>query len=127
MLSPSKTAIHKIYFHTAQSGHKIELLRQNEKVSFCVIQQDDVRAEEFTTYYRSVIVFGSARIITDDAEKLHALRKFGMKNSPDYDAALDAEIRRGFNHLLMVEISIDHITGKDAIELVRAKAVRPGQ
>ena len=103
------------------------MLRQNEKVSFCVIQQDDVRAEEFTTDYRSVIVFGSARIITDDAEKLHALRKFGMKYSPDYDAALDAEIRRGFNHLLMVEISIDHITGKEAIELVRAKAVRPGQ
>lgn len=50
-----------------------------------------------------------------------------MKYSPDYDAALDAEIRRGFNHLLMVEISIDHITGKEAIELVRAKAVRPGQ
>ena len=34
--------------------------------------------------------------MTDDAEKLHALRKFGMKYSPDYDAALDIDPRLAF-------------------------------
>lgn len=113
----------KIYFHSALAGHKIELLQKNPKVSFCVIQQDEIRPAEFTTYFRSVIVFGTARIITDEKEKLDALRRLGMKYSTDDEAALSAEIQRGFSRLLMIEISIDHITGKEAIELMRAKTL----
>ena len=48
----------KIYFHSAIKGHKIELLEKNENVSFCVIFQDHIVPEEFTTYFQSVIVFG---------------------------------------------------------------------
>ncbi|MBK1749340.1 MAG: hypothetical protein JJO37_11430, partial [Escherichia coli] len=33
----------------------------------------------------------------------------------------DAEIAKGFHHLLMVEIAVEHITGKESIELVRAR------
>ena len=47
----------KIYFHCAKAGHKLDLLDQNPKVSFCVIGQDQVVPEQYTTYYRSVIVF----------------------------------------------------------------------
>ena len=45
----------KLYFHAAKSGHKLDALRRQEKASFCVILQDHVVPEEFTTYYRSVI------------------------------------------------------------------------
>lgn len=34
---------------------------------------------------------------------------------------LEAEIAKGFRHLLMVEIDIEHLTGKESIELVREK------
>jgi len=53
----------KIYFHSALQGHKIDAIRSNPKVSFCVIDKDDIQPQEFTTYFRSVIVFGKARII----------------------------------------------------------------
>lgn len=111
----------KLFFHSALTGHKVDLLRNNDKVSFCVIEKDDVRPEEFTTYYRSVIVFGTARIITDEAEKRAAVRILGQRCCPDNEPALAAEIEKGFKHLLMVEITIDHITGKEAIELTRAR------
>lgn len=59
----------KIYFHSANRGHKIDAINQNSKVSFCVIDKDEVIQEEYTTYFRSAIAFGKARIIEDDTEK----------------------------------------------------------
>lgn len=48
----------RIYFHTAMQGHKVDALMRDDKVSFCVVEQDDVKPAEFTTYFRSVIAFG---------------------------------------------------------------------
>ena len=49
----------KIYFHSAVSGHKIDAVRKSKKASFCVIGQDHVLPEKFTTRYKSVIAFGT--------------------------------------------------------------------
>lgn len=111
----------KILFHSAISGHKIDAMKRSEKVSFCVVEQDDVKAAEFTTYFRSVIVFGKARIITEREEKLAGLRLLAGKYSPG-EAGTDAEIARGINHLHIVEIDIEHLTGKESIELARRSA-----
>lgn len=48
----------KIFFHSAKSGHKIDAILKNAKASFCVIDQDYIVPEEYTTYFRSVIAFG---------------------------------------------------------------------
>ena len=65
----------KIYFHGAKVGHKIDAIQKHNKVSFCVIDQDDVISEEFTTYFKSVIAFGTARIIEDDTDQRSAMEK----------------------------------------------------
>ena len=52
-----------LYFHCARSGHKLDAIARCPKVSFCVIDQDQVVPEKITTYYRSVIAFGTARVI----------------------------------------------------------------
>lgn len=111
----------KLYFHSALQGHKVDALARNPKVSFCVIEQDCVVPEEFTTYFRSVIAFGRARILNHPAEKRAALEKLGKRYSPGDPAKLEAEMAKGFDHLLMVEIEIEHLTGKEAIELARGK------
>lgn len=110
----------KIYFHSAVKGHKVDAIMRNEHVSFCAVERDDVRPNEFTTYFRSVVVFGKARILTEEAEKSAALSLLADKYSPG-EPGKDAEIAKGFKHLLMIEIVIEHITGKESIELVRAK------
>ncbi len=111
----------KIYFHSAQHGHKIDAIRSNPKVSICVIDKDDIVPQKFTTYFRSVIAFGKARIIEDEAEKMSALRLLATRYSDDTvtPTMTDKEIAEGFNRLLMVEITIEHLTGKEAIELVK--------
>lgn len=110
----------KIYFHGAKSGHKIDAIMRNDKVSLCVVQHDELVAEELTTYFRSVTVFGRARILENDDEKLAAAQKFGMRFYPDKDR-VDNEIRHEWAALCVVEITPEHITGKEAIELVRAR------
>ncbi|NLD86776.1 MAG: 5-nitroimidazole antibiotic resistance protein, partial [Clostridiales bacterium] len=51
----------RIIFHSASKGHKIDAVGNCDKASFCVIDRDDVFPEEYTTKYRSVIVFGKIR------------------------------------------------------------------
>jgi nitroimidazol reductase NimA-like FMN-containing flavoprotein (pyridoxamine 5'-phosphate oxidase superfamily) len=111
----------KLFFHCARTGHKIDGITRNDKVTFCVIDQDDVIQKTFTTHFRSVIVFGRAKILTDDGEKRRALEKLIEKYSPDYIEAGQGEIERDWNRVCIVELSIEHITGKAAIEIVKNK------
>ena len=111
-----------IYFHSALTGHKIDAIRQNPNASFAVIDQDEVIPEKYTSAYRSVIVFGSIRIIEDDAEKLAAIRKLALKYAPDNtEQQHAAEIDGAWSRFCMLEMSIAHMTGKQAIELVAKK------
>lgn len=34
----------KIFFHCAKAGHKLDALKKEAKVSFCVVDQDDISA-----------------------------------------------------------------------------------
>lgn len=108
----------KIYFHCAKTGHKMEAIINNDKVSFCIIAQDQIIPEEYTTYYRSVIVFGKARLLENE-EKRHAVELLAKKYSPEDEAGRAKEIEESFNRVAMVEITIEHMTGKAALELVK--------
>lgn len=111
----------KIYFHSANSGHKIDAIAQNDKASFCIISQDKVIPQEYTTYFRSVIIFGKVRVLEDATEKRKALEALLDKYSPDYKQGGLTEIDRLFKQTSAVELSIEHMTGKESIELVRMK------
>lgn len=111
----------KLWFHCALEGHKLDAIAHNEKVSFCVIDQDVVVPEKYTTCFRSVILFGKARILTDEAEKRTAFEALAAKYTPDDAAGRKNEIEKNFARTLIVEITVQHITGKEAIELARQK------
>ena len=112
----------KIFFHCALSGHKLDAIAANNKVSFCVVGQDRVMPQEYTTYFRSVIIFGRARILEDPIEKRTALEKLAAKYSPEQETGRLREIDRLFERTCMVEIVIEHITVKEAVELVDIKS-----
>ena len=110
----------KIYFHSAKSGHKIDAIQKTAKASFCVIDKDLIVPAEYTTYFRSVIAFGQIRVIEDDREKRAAIEKLAIKYAPEDTAAnRDNTINREWKPLCMLEMTIEHITGKEAIELVK--------
>jgi len=112
----------KLFFHFAKAGHKIDSIVRNNKVSFCVIKTDNVIQKTFTTHFRSAIVFGRARILTEDSEKKYALECLVEKYSPDYIAEGQSEIERDWNRVWVAEIKIEHMTGKAAIEIINNKA-----
>ena len=110
----------KIYFHSAKSGHKIDAIQKTAKASFCVIDKDLIVPAKYTTYFRSVIAFGQIRVIEDDREKRAAIEKLAIKYAPEDTAAnRDNTINREWKPLCMLEMTIEHITGKEAIELVK--------
>lgn len=108
----------KVYFHWALAGHKLDAARADSRASFCVIDQDQIVPEKYTTYYRSVIVFGAVRVLDDPAEKRRAIEALGRKYRPGFEAELAAEIDGAWDHFLMVELTPEHITGKQARELM---------
>lgn len=111
----------KIYFHSAMAGHKIDAIKKYDKASFCVIDADDVVSEEYTTYFRSAIAFGRIRIIEDDDMKHSAIRVFAEKYSFAHREGIENEIKREYKILTMIEMDIEHMTGKEAIELMQNK------
>lgn len=110
----------KIYFHSAKAGHKIDSITNNSKVSFSVTDEDTIISKEYTTYFRSVIAFGKSRIVEGD-EKLEAFLSLVKKYSGDQPEEAQHKEIDECSHAYIIAIDIEHITGKEAIEFVRAK------
>ena len=114
----------KLYFHCAKSGHKLNAVQRNAKASFCVIDQDKIIPEEYTSYFRSVIVFGRIQVIKDEDKKRQAIEKLAVKYAPqDSDERRSEAIDREWKPLCMLEMTIDHMSGKEAIELLKGKQI----
>lgn len=109
----------KLYFHSALAGHKVDAIRKCDRASFCVIDQDAVQPQKYTTFYRSVIAFGRIHIIEDAQEKLETARMLGNRYNPNQEEALQKEIENGLSRMLMIRFDIEHLTGKESIELVK--------
>ena len=111
----------KIYFHSAPTGHKLDAIKNNDKVSFCVVDKHEVIAEEFTSYFSSVIAFGKIKIIEDnnDPEKLRGLELLADKYSPNVSNELREKELKRLGAVVVPVLEIEHLTGKAARELVR--------
>lgn len=100
-----------VYFHCALEGSKLENIKYNEKVSFCVVGRTNVLPEKFSTEYESVIVFGRASQIAGE-EKKFALLEIADKYSPGFKQEGIAYIDRAIDKTCVVKIEIDKVTGK---------------
>lgn len=107
-----------LYFHSALKGHKIDAIQKESKASFCVIDMDCVLPERFTTCYRSVIAFGKIAVIEDPAEKRIAIEKLAQKYADHHMEEAPAEIESAWNKLCLLRFTIEHLTGKQAKELL---------
>ena len=112
----------KLYFHVARSGHKLDALRRNPKASFCIIEQDQIVSQEYTTYFRSVIAFGKVRIVEEGEEKRRGLDLLADKYSPRESAeSREREIGKLGSALYVLVMEVEHLTGKEARELAQER------
>ena len=101
----------KLYFHCAGDGHKIDAIKACDKVSFCVMDEGFRKDGEWALNINSVIVFGRIKLMTDKAEMEDKLRKLGNKYDPSPEN-VECEIEKYINKVCMLELTIDHMTGK---------------
>ena len=112
----------KLYFHCAREGHKLDAIARCPKASFCVVEQDQVEPLKYTTLFRSVIAFGTIRVLKDEGEMYTAVGALALKYAPmDTQSHREEFIQKDWAPLCVLEMTIDHLTGKEAIELVRAR------
>ena len=71
-----------------------------------------------------MIAFGRIHIIEDAAEKLETARMLGNRYNPNQEETLQKELENGLSRMLMIRFDIEHLTGKEAIELMKMKKLK---
>jgi len=104
----------KIFFHCAFSGQKIENIAHEPRICFCVVgDAEPIYEKNFTTYYESVIVYGTVSQIDDDARKTEVLMMLAKKYLPAYMDNASADIAKSLDNTGVYQIAIDYVTGKE--------------
>lgn len=105
----------KIYFHCAKAGHKLDAVRANDKVCFTVLSEPARNPGEWWNCFTSVICFGRIAEVTDNQAADRILRLIGAKFFPEgYD--LEKDMANNAPNALVMEITIDHMSGKNVRE-----------
>ena len=100
-----------IFFHCALEGKKLDNIRSNPRVSFCVVGNTEILPAEFGTRYESCIVQGTATESFDE-EKRAALEGLVGKYSRDYVVEGLQYIEKLHAKTRVFKISVQSITGK---------------
>lgn len=104
----------KIIFHCAKTGHKIDAIKNNDKVCFTVIGADKVVPELYATNFKSVVAFGRAKIVEDTDEKIRLTKLLAQKYRPGFEKEMQKEIDFELSALCAICIEIEHMTGKES-------------
>ena len=102
----------KIYFHGARAGHKVDALKQDDKVCFTVYGNETIKEETWAPYLQSVVIFGRCRLLDDQEEALALTRRIAEKYYPGQEL-IEEEIQRSGKAVQVYEISIEHLSGKE--------------
>ncbi|MCR5545608.1 MAG: pyridoxamine 5'-phosphate oxidase family protein [Lachnospiraceae bacterium] len=100
-----------IYFHGAKSGHKIDAIRNCDKVSFCVYDEGYRKEGDWALNINSVIVFGRLHEVTDENKKRMICEELTRKFTDD-EAYLEHEMEHFFKNVNCLELIPEHMTGK---------------
>lgn len=103
----------ELYFHCALEGRKLDLLRKNPKVCITFVEYNQSAEDAFTTYFRCAVVEGTAYEVTEQADKIAALRALCEKLTPANMADFDNAIERSLSRTGVWGIHMDQITGKE--------------
>ena len=101
----------KIFFHSAIEGHKLDNIKINNHVSFCIVTDVEAIPDKFTTKFRSVIIFGTVEEVNED-KKEEAFKLILEKFSSGFMISGMEYIKKAGKGARIFQIEIDHITAK---------------
>jgi uncharacterized protein len=105
----------KLYFHSALTGKKIELLKQNNKVCFEIeygaeIIKTDLSCK-WSSKYRSIIGYGKIEIISDNQKKKHGLDIIMAQNVKSQNNTYE---NKHIENLVILKLIIEEISCKQS-------------
>lgn len=101
----------KIYFHCGKIGHRLEALKKDAKVSFCVYDEGYRNPGQWALHIKSVIVFGRVEIVDEPGRIVDITTKLSHKFTQD-DEYIKTEIENHAHRTLLLVLTPEHICGK---------------
>lgn len=106
-----------LFFHCALQGRKLDLLRADPRVCVSFVTDAEpayvASKNDFTTYFKSAVVTGTAFEVTDPAQKTAALRALCEKLLPAYMDGFDRAVDRSLSVTGVWGIHMDTAVGKE--------------
>lgn len=103
----------RILIHgTNKESHKLDAIRKNPKVCFTVVSKAELNTKEFSIPYASVIVFGNAKEIADQVEKISAIKEMMQQIAPGMEEKTEEVCKRLIDVTSIIEIVPEHMRGK---------------
>lgn len=101
----------KLYFHGSKKGHKIDAIKNCDKVSFCVYDEGYRKEGEWALNIKSVIIFGRIKELEDMEMKTEMCRRLALKFTSDTEY-IEKEIATYSKGVNILELTPEHMTGK---------------
>ena len=101
----------KLYFHGAKTGHKLDALAKDNRVSYCVHDAGYRKEGEWALNIRSVVVFGRISLVTDEGRAREICACLCRKFMDD-EEYVEKELKNALPRVQCLELCIDHMTGK---------------
>lgn len=101
----------KLYFHCGKAGHRLDALKNCNKVSFCVFDEGEKSDNDWALNFKSVIVFGRMEIIDDMQKIIDITTELSHKFTSDEDY-IKREIEAFGEETLLLALTPEHICGK---------------
>lgn len=98
------------YFHCAPEGDKLDAIAVNPEVCLSAVTkcQPTVGPKDgtFTLQNRSAIAFGKAEVVTDNEEKILALRLISQRFLPKHMDAFEEAVKRSLHRTAVVKVTL---------------------
>lgn len=101
----------KLYFHGAKTGHKIDAIKANDKVSYCVYDAGYRKEGEWALHVNSVVIFGHIRLVTDE-DKARVIGENLCRKFTNDETFIQYELQNALPRVQCLELTVDHMTGK---------------
>ncbi|MCL2007571.1 MAG: pyridoxamine 5'-phosphate oxidase family protein [Treponema sp.] len=101
-----------LYFHCAYEGHKVDNLNHSNRVCISCVGEVKPYPGDFSLFYESAVINGTATEVTDREEKLRALRLISERFTPDHMSAFDEYVGGMIEKTMVYRVHIDEISGK---------------
>jgi len=100
------------YFHCATEGQKLENIAHKNTVCISGVRYTKLIPEDYSTEYESAVASGKCTIVTDEQEKITALREICKKYAKNSMQHIDRAIAESLHKTCICKIDIKQITGK---------------